>query len=114
MPECHLSAGFRLCRATGGFLLLLRVQGSLSRGLACLPDNGLGGFAGACLQGSCGRVVGEGDPAIAQVPGQFWVADLMPGVCSAPCPLSPPARRLGPGQEQVQGGQVRKDAVFPG
>ena len=26
--------------------------GSVSRGLACFPDNGLDGFAGACLQGS--------------------------------------------------------------
>ena len=43
----------RLCRATGGFSSSpLWREGSVSRGLACFPDNGLDGFAGACLQGS--------------------------------------------------------------
>ena len=51
--ERHLSAGLRLCRATGGFSSSpLWRRGSVSRGLACFPDNGLDGFAGACLQGS--------------------------------------------------------------
>lgn len=44
-------------------------------GLACFPDKGLGGI---CLQGSGGRVVGEGDPAIAQVPDHILGTGLGP------------------------------------
>jgi hypothetical protein len=66
-----------------GWLVYLTVE-NLSRGLACFPDNGLDGFAGACLQGSCGRVVGEGDPAAAQVPDHVLCAGLGTGVGSAP------------------------------
>lgn len=50
--------------------------------VACFQDDGLGGLAGACAQGSGDRVVGEGELLIAQVPdhvlGVAWVRMSIP------------------------------------
>jgi len=55
-------------------------------------------------------VVGEGDPAVADVPDHVLRVGLRPGVSSAA--RAPPPGGLGAGQQQVQGGEVRQDAVL--
>lgn len=84
---------------------LLAVEGSRP-GLACFPDEGLRGFAGACPQGSGGLVPGERDLVPAQVADHFLWADRGPDVCpAASAAPSPLPGLLCSGQQQVQGGQ---------
>ena len=81
--------------------------------LACAADDGGHGLRGACLQGASPRVVGEGDLPGPQVADHVLFAGRARGVGSAAgAPSSAPGGGFRSGQQDVQGGQVRQDAVL--
>ena len=79
-------------------------------GLVWFHSGGLGSLGGACLHGRGGRIPGEGDLMLAQVPDHLLRADGGPDIGTsagaAPCAHS------GGGEKQVQGGQVRQEFVL--
>jgi hypothetical protein len=89
----------------------LAMLGGVLRGHGRGTGEGPGGSDGAA--GSCGRVVGEGDPAVAHVPDHILCSGLGPGVGSAARAQPAAGGGLGAGQQEVQHGEVRQDAVLP-
>jgi len=84
-----------------------------ARMLACVADDGGHGVGRSCLQGPGPRVVGERDLPGAQVADRVLSAGRPLHVGSAAGTASPaPGGRFCPGQEHVQGGQVRQDPVL--
>ena len=112
VPERHPRTDSRLCRATGRFLNFLPVRGQLASWFSLLSDDGFGGFAGGCLQGPGVLVVGEGDLAVAQAPDRLGDAGRVGHV--DPGSGAPPSAPGGlcPREQQVQGRQVRQDAIL--
>ena len=77
--------------------------------LACLYGDGLGSLGDARLQCIGGRVPGEGDLVLAQVPDHPGWAYRAHYVGSGSGPA--PGPRGGGGEKQMQGGQVRKQLL---
>jgi len=99
------------------FLVLLPVRGRWAPGSACFSGNGRDGVAVTCAQGPRRRVESEGDPAFPQVPNDILTAgrgeDVQPAAGTPPtAPGAGFGAGFGAGQEQVQGRQVRQDAVL--
>src|ERR1035438_7033838 len=78
--------------------------------LACLYGDGLGSLGDARLHCTGGRVPGEGDLVLAQVPDHLAWAYRARYVGSGSGPA--PGPRGGGGEKQMQGGQVRKQLVL--